>query len=101
MAVIQTSQMANGLTIASVAMPASHSVSLGVWVKAGARDERGDEIGIAHFLEHMAFKRDKEPNCPFHSQGCRGCWRLYQRPYRQRGNGLLYPSAAGISGNGI
>ena len=43
MAVIQTSQMANGLTIASVAMPASHSVSLGVWVKAGARDERGDE----------------------------------------------------------
>jgi|GEM_PF-4797102 len=38
MAVIQTSQTANGLTIASVAMPASHSVSLGVWVKAGARD---------------------------------------------------------------
>ena len=59
MAIIQTSQMANGLTIASVAMPASHSVSLGVWVKAGARDERSDEIGIAHFLEHMAFKGTK------------------------------------------
>jgi predicted Zn-dependent peptidase len=31
-------------------------VALGIWVKAGARDERADENGIAHFLEHMAFK---------------------------------------------
>ena len=59
MAIIETSQMENGLTLASVGMASSHSVSLGVWVKAGARDERNDEIGIAHFLEHMAFKGTK------------------------------------------
>ena len=56
MAVIETSKMANGLTLASVGMANSNSVSLGVWVKAGARDERTQEVGVAHFLEHMAFK---------------------------------------------
>ncbi len=56
MAVIETSKLANGLTLASVGMANSNSVSLGVWVKAGARDERTKEVGVAHFLEHMAFK---------------------------------------------
>ena len=56
MAVIKTSKMANGLTLASVGMANSNSVSLCVWVKAGARDERTQEVGVAHFLEHMAFK---------------------------------------------
>ncbi len=59
MAEIKTSQLDNGLTLAAVQMPDMHSVSIGVWVKAGARDERADETGIAHFLEHMAFKGTK------------------------------------------
>jgi len=29
---------------------------MGVWVKSGARNERDDEHGMAHLLEHMAFK---------------------------------------------
>ncbi len=37
-------------------MPHLETVALGIWVKAGARDERPEENGIAHFLEHMAFK---------------------------------------------
>ena len=56
MAIIETSKMDNGLTLASVGMANSNSVSLGVWIKAGARDERTGEVGVAHFLEHMAFK---------------------------------------------
>lgn len=59
MAIIETSQIANGLTLASVGMPSSHSISIGVWVGVGARDEQENEIGIAHFLEHMAFKGTK------------------------------------------
>ena len=59
MAIIETSQIANGLTLASVGMSYSHSISLGVWVGVGARDEQRNEIGIAHFLEHMAFKGTK------------------------------------------
>ena len=37
-------------------MPHLETASLGVWVNAGARDRAPREHGIAHFLEHMAFK---------------------------------------------
>ena len=39
-------------------MPMSHlySVSMGIWVDAGARDEATDERGLSHFIEHMIFK---------------------------------------------
>jgi predicted Zn-dependent peptidase len=37
-------------------MPHLESASLGVWVGAGSRDEKSDEHGISHLLEHMAFK---------------------------------------------
>ncbi len=40
-------------------MPSLQSASLGVWVSAGGRHERVDQNGIAHFLEHMAFKGTK------------------------------------------
>ncbi|MEL6979806.1 MAG: pitrilysin family protein, partial [Pseudomonadota bacterium] len=37
-------------------MPGLASTALGVWIGAGARHERADQNGVAHFLEHMAFK---------------------------------------------
>jgi predicted Zn-dependent peptidase len=37
-------------------MPQAHSVSIGLWMEAGTRDEPADQIGLAHLLEHMAFK---------------------------------------------
>jgi predicted Zn-dependent peptidase len=37
-------------------MPHLESAALGVWVKSGSRNEAADEHGIAHLLEHMAFK---------------------------------------------
>src|SRR6516164_7458810 len=46
----------NGLTIVTEAMPAVRSVSLGVWLRTGSRNERESENGISHFLEHMVFK---------------------------------------------
>ncbi len=33
-----------------------HSVSMGIWVDAGARDENNEEMGLSHFIEHMIFK---------------------------------------------
>ena len=48
--------LSNGLRIVSEAMPGVASASLGVFVGAGARAEAGHEHGIAHLLEHMAFK---------------------------------------------
>jgi predicted Zn-dependent peptidase len=46
----------NGLTIVSEALDHVRSVSIGVWVRAGTRDEKADEHGIAHFVEHCVFK---------------------------------------------
>ena len=53
---IQTHRLSNQVQIATVSMPYAHSISVGIWIVAGARDEAQDETGIAHFLEHMAFK---------------------------------------------
>ncbi|WP_295043579.1 pitrilysin family protein [uncultured Paracoccus sp.] len=52
----QITTLPNGLRVATRLMPGLHSASLGVWVSAGGRNERRDQNGIAHFLEHMAFK---------------------------------------------
>lgn len=46
----------NGLRIVTERMPGLKSASIGIWVTAGGRHERADQNGIAHFLEHMAFK---------------------------------------------
>lgn len=46
----------NGLTVVSDAMPHVETVAVGTWIAAGSRSETADEHGIAHFLEHMAFK---------------------------------------------
>ncbi|WP_134727123.1 M16 family metallopeptidase [Paracoccus luteus] len=53
---VQITTLANGLRVATRLMPGLHSASVGVWVNAGGRDERLEQNGIAHFLEHMAFK---------------------------------------------
>jgi len=54
--VVEVSRLSNGLTVATDTMAGIETVALGVWVKSGARDERDDEHGVAHLLEHMAFK---------------------------------------------
>lgn len=53
---VEITRLSNGLTIATETMPSLESAALGIWVKAGARDEGLHEHGIAHLLEHMAFK---------------------------------------------
>ena len=56
---VEISRLANGLHVVTHTMPHLETVALGIWVKAGARDELPEENGIAHFLEHMAFKGTK------------------------------------------
>lgn len=46
----------NGFRIVTEAMPGLQSASVGLWVEAGGRHETSAQNGIAHFLEHMAFK---------------------------------------------
>ncbi|MCV2868022.1 insulinase family protein [Defluviimonas sp. WL0002] len=49
----------NGLRIVTERMPALGSAAIGLWINAGGRHEHADQNGIAHFLEHMAFKGTK------------------------------------------
>ena len=49
-------RLASGLTVASETMAEADSVTLGLWVRAGAGHEQEHESGLAHLLEHMVFK---------------------------------------------
>jgi len=49
-------QLDNGLRVVMVDMPFVRSVSFGIWVKNGSRNEDAATNGISHFIEHMLFK---------------------------------------------
>jgi predicted Zn-dependent peptidase len=53
---INCTSLQNGVKIVSRRMPYVRSVSMGVWVNVGARDETAPESGLSHFIEHMIFK---------------------------------------------
>ncbi len=53
---LKITTLPNGFRIVTESMPGLLSASAGVWVTAGGRHERAEQNGIAHFLEHMAFK---------------------------------------------
>ena len=50
----------NGIRIITKKMLHVHSVSMGVWVNVGGRDESPAENGLSHFIEHMIFKGTKK-----------------------------------------
>ncbi len=53
---IEETRLANGIRIVTERMPEARSVSLGVWVAVGGRDEPDSLAGASHFLEHLLFK---------------------------------------------
>lgn len=48
--------LANGIRVVSEEIPFVRSVSVGLWVDTGSRDESASLNGISHFVEHMVFK---------------------------------------------
>lgn len=53
---IRRQVLENGLTVITEQMSHIRSVSIGVWLKTGSRDEDSEWNGISHFIEHMVFK---------------------------------------------
>ncbi|MEX2462274.1 MAG: pitrilysin family protein [Paenibacillaceae bacterium] len=49
-------QLSNGLRVLVEQIPTCRSVSFGIWVKIGSRNESTVQNGISHFIEHMLFK---------------------------------------------
>ena len=56
---IQFSTLPNGFRVVTYRVPHVETISMGVWIGAGSRYETLENNGIAHFLEHMAFKGTK------------------------------------------
>ncbi|NTW27861.1 MAG: insulinase family protein [Coriobacteriia bacterium] len=46
----------NGITVISEPMDSVRSITLGIWLAVGSRDETPEEAGMSHFMEHMMFK---------------------------------------------
>src|SRR2546429_8155389 len=56
---IRREVLPNGLTLITEEMQHIRSVSIGIWIKPGSRDEDLQWNGISHFIEHMVFKGTK------------------------------------------
>lgn len=54
--VIQKTVLDNGVRLLSERLPHAYSVTMGLWMEVGSRDENPDRGGVSHFIEHMAFK---------------------------------------------
>ena len=56
---IKKATLKSGLKVVSEKIESVKSVSVGIWVKTGSRNESNKQAGITHFLEHMLFKGTK------------------------------------------
>lgn len=50
----------NGIRVISENIPHAHSVTIGIWVASGSRNESPEFNGVAHFIEHLLFKGTRE-----------------------------------------
>ncbi|MBN9584441.1 MAG: peptidase M16 [Afipia sp. 62-7] len=53
---VEITKLPSGLTVITDTMAHLETAALGVWTGVGGRDEKPDEHGMSHLLEHMAFK---------------------------------------------
>lgn len=53
---LHRTDLPNGLTVLSEAVPGARSVAFGAWVRAATLHEQAGEMGVSHLLEHMVFK---------------------------------------------
>jgi len=56
---IHRATLGNGIRVITEKMPHVRSVSVGIWIGTGSREEAPQETGISHFIEHMVFKGTK------------------------------------------
>ncbi len=52
----QKTTLSNGIRVLSETMPQTRSVSVGIWIQGGSRNDPPSCMGLSHFLEHMVFK---------------------------------------------
>ena len=57
---VRKTELPGGLRIFCEPLEEATSISLGVWIRAGSRDETDEVAGITHLMEHMLFKGTPE-----------------------------------------
>jgi len=57
---ITETTLPSGVRVVTERMPEATSVTVGVWVGVGSRDEPDEQAGVSHFLEHLLFKGTPE-----------------------------------------
>ncbi len=67
------STLPGGVKVVSENIPHLKSFSLGFWFNVGSRDEKHDENGISHFIEHMVFKGTKKRSAKKISEEIESC----------------------------
>ena len=86
---VEISKLPSGLTVITDNMPHLETAALGVWTGVGGRDEKPNEHGISHLLEHMAFKGTTQAQRARDRRGDRGGRRRSQCRHLDRDHGLL------------
>ncbi|HVO99340.1 MAG TPA: pitrilysin family protein [Bryobacteraceae bacterium] len=56
---IRRAVLPNGVRVVTERMDHVRSVTVGVWVGTGSREESPEQSGLTHFIEHMVFKGTK------------------------------------------
>lgn len=61
-ALYRKTTLRNGVRVVTERLPSVRSISIGVWVDVGSRNEQPDENGLSHFIEHLVFKGTRNRN---------------------------------------
>jgi predicted Zn-dependent peptidase len=56
MSAYEITTLPNGIRVVAIPLKERKSVSVGIWIHAGGRDENEKNNGVSHFLEHIVFK---------------------------------------------
>ena len=92
---VDVTKLPSGLTVITDTMPHLETAALGVWTGVGGRDEKPNEHGISHLLEHMAFKGTTQALLARDRRGDRGGRRRSQCRHLDRDHRLLCAGAEG------
>lgn len=83
-------KLSNGLRVVTEKIETVKSISVGIWVETGSRNEDKINNGISHFIEHMMFKGTKKKKCLRTGREYRKCWWTNKCFYWKRSHLLLY-----------
>ena len=74
-------------------IPTLKSVTVGIWVNVGSRDEQPAQAGYSHFIEHMFFKGTRSRSATEISREIDCAWRRDECLYHPRDDDLLRQSS--------